>query len=98
MVWQTMTGGDGGPSNGRIESEVQQAKRRLRMLVRESGLGERFWPGIARYMWGKERLQSQLQSLGVANEAIASHRVEGHGEDKEVASTWPRTIGNHRSG
>ena len=53
VVWQTMTGRDGGPSNGRIESEVQQAKRRLRMLVRESGLGERFWPGIARYMWGK---------------------------------------------
>ena len=34
-------------------------KRRLRMLVRESGLGERFWPGIAGYV-GQERLQSQL--------------------------------------
>ena len=27
-VWQTLTGGDEGPSNGRIESEVQQVKRR----------------------------------------------------------------------
>ena len=38
-LYQTMTGGDEGPSNGRIESEVQQVKRRLRLLVKESGLG-----------------------------------------------------------
>lgn len=30
---QTMTGGDEGPSNGRVENEVQQVKRRLRLLI-----------------------------------------------------------------
>jgi len=69
VAWQTMTGGDEGPSNGRIESEVQQVKRRLRMLVRESCLGERFWPGIARYV-GRERLQSQLQTQGVPTKPL----------------------------
>ena len=63
-LYQTMTGGDEGPSNGRIETEVQQVKRRLRMLVRESGLGEELWPGIARYV-GEERLRHQCTKLGV---------------------------------
>ena len=63
-LYQTMTGGDEGPSNGRIETEVQQVKRRLRMLVRESGLGEELWPGIARYV-GEERLRHQCVKLGV---------------------------------
>ena len=63
-LFQTMTGGDEGPSNGRIESEVQQVKRRLRLLVKESGLGEKYWPGIARWI-GQERLQAQLQAIGV---------------------------------
>ena len=63
-LYQTMTGGDEGPSNGRIETEVQQVKRRLRMLVRESGLGEELWPGIARYV-GEERLRHQCIKLGV---------------------------------
>ena len=63
-LYQTMTGGDEGPSNGRIESEVQQVKRRLRLLVKESGLGEKYWPGIARWI-GQERLHAQLQVVGV---------------------------------
>ena len=40
-------------------------KKRLRMLVRESGLGE----GIARYV-GQERLKSQLPSLGVPTKPL----------------------------
>ena len=36
-LYRTMTGGDEGPSNGRIENEVQQVKRRLRLLMKESG-------------------------------------------------------------
>ena len=42
---------------------------------------------------GARALAKSVAVAGCANEAIASHRVEGHGEDKEVASTWPRTIG-----
>ena len=37
VVWQTMTGGDEGPSNGRIESEVQQVKKTF------ENAGERKW-------------------------------------------------------
>ena len=61
---QTMTEGDEGPSNGRIEAEVHQVKRRLRLLIKESGLEERWWPGIARYV-GEERLRRQCAHLGV---------------------------------
>ena len=63
-LWQTMTGGDENPSNGRIEAEVNQVKRRVRLLVRESGLEERYWPGIVRHA-GEERFRKQLQELGV---------------------------------
>ena len=63
-LWQTMTGGDENPSNGRIEAEVNQVKRRVRLLVRESGLEEKFWPGIVRHA-GEERFRKQLQDLGV---------------------------------
>ena len=63
-LYQTMTGGDEGPSNGRIEAEVQQVKRRLRLLLRESGLDPSLWPGVARYV-GEERLRQQCRKLGV---------------------------------
>lgn len=84
---QTMTGGDEGPSNGRIESEVQQVKRRLRMLVRESGLGEECWPGIARYV-GEERLRRQCQcEVGRILHTAAADWGEGHRENQALASS-----------
>ena len=63
-VYQTMTGGDENPSNGRIEAEVQCIKRRVRLLIKESGLEERYWPGIVRHA-GEERMRLQLRRLGV---------------------------------
>ena len=36
----------------------------MRLLVKESGLGEKYWPGIARWI-GQERLRAQLQVVGV---------------------------------
>ena len=63
-LYQTMTGGDEGPSNGRIETEVQQVKRRVRLLMRESGLEEKFWPGVVRHA-GEERMRAQLKDFGV---------------------------------
>ena len=63
-LYQTMTGGDENPSNGRIEAEVQCIKRRVRLLVRESGLEECYWPGIVRHA-GEERMRAQLQKFGV---------------------------------
>ena len=68
-LYQTMTGGDEGPSNGRIEAEVQQIKRRVRLLVRESGLEERYWPGVVRHA-GEERLRAQLKDFGVPTQPL----------------------------
>ena len=45
--------------------------------------------GILLAICGARALAQSVAVAGCANEAIASHRVEGHGEDKEVASTWP---------
>ena len=61
-VWQTLTGGDEGPSNGRIESEVHQVKRRVRLLLSGSGLDEKYWPGVAWYA-GEERLRNSWRPL-----------------------------------
>eukprot|EP00435_Cladocopium_sp_Y103_P040770 s3371_g11.t1 len=69
VMFQTMTGGDEGPGNGRIESEVQQVKRRLRLLVRESGLGEGLWPCVARHV-GEERLRMQLEKVGIPTKPL----------------------------
>ena len=57
-----MTGGDEGPSNGRIESEVQQVKRRLRLL-KKVALGKN--TGLAACWIGQEHLRAQLQVVGV---------------------------------
>lgn len=82
-LYQTMTGGDEGPSNGRIESEVQQVKRRLRLLVKESGLGEKHWPGIARWI-GQERL---VAGGWRPCQAVVADWSPGHGQDETVASS-----------
>ena len=68
-LYQTMMGGDEGPSNGRIECEVNQVKRRLRLLIKESGLEQKWWLGIARYV-GEERLRRQCSGLGVPSTAL----------------------------
>eukprot|EP00913_Durusdinium_trenchii_P001118 g1026.t1 len=63
-VLQTMTGGDDGPGNGRIEAEVNQFKRRLRLSLSTTGWGETMWPQVARYEVEK-RLRSQLEKMGI---------------------------------
>jgi hypothetical protein len=63
--------------NGRIESEVQQVTRRLRMLVRESGLGERVLAGHPS-LRGPRAIAKPAANAGSADEAIASYRLEGH--------------------
>ena len=63
-VVQSMTGGDDGPGNGRVEAEIGQLKRRLRMTLTHSGLPQTFWPCRARHV-GEARLRQQLTKLGV---------------------------------
>ena len=61
---QTMTGGDDAKSNGRVESEVNQIKRRTRLLLHESGLPHGFWVCALRHA-AEHRLRAQLHRLGV---------------------------------
>ena len=61
---QSMTGGDDAKSNGRVESEVQQIKRRTRVLLHESGLPHTFWVCALRHA-AEQRLRAQLHRLGV---------------------------------
>ena len=63
-LYQTMTGGDEGPSNGRIEGEVNQVKRRLRLMMKESKLEKDYWPCAARWVL-EQRCREQLKKMGV---------------------------------
>ena len=68
-LYQTMTSGDDGPANGRVEAEVGQIKRRLRVLLATSKLELQDWPGVARWA-GEERLRMQLQKVGVPSKPM----------------------------
>ena len=61
---QTMTGGDDPASNGRIESEVNQLKRRLRVIMASSGAPADLWPAAARQAV-LERMNRQMKVLGL---------------------------------
>ena len=61
---QTMTAGDDGPSNGRIEAEVNQFKRRLRLIMGASMANKEEWPSVARHA-AQEGQRAQLQKLGL---------------------------------
>ena len=61
---QTMTAGDDGPSNGRIEAEVNQFKRRLRLIMGASMASKEEWPSVARHA-AQECQRAQLQKLGL---------------------------------
>jgi len=68
-LYQTMTSGDDGPANGRVEAEVNQIKRRLRLVTASSNLGAACWPAVARWT-GEERLRMQLSGLGVPSKPM----------------------------
>ena len=68
-LYQTMTSGDDGPANGRVECEVNQIKRRLRVVLAASKLDTQFWPGAARWV-GEERMRRQLETLGVPSKPM----------------------------
>ena len=60
---QTLTSGDDASSNGRVESEIHQIKRRVRLLLRQSSRPVTDWPIAARYAT-EQRLRQQLRLLG----------------------------------
>ena len=60
----TMTAGDDHAANGRVETEVNQVKRRLRVVLKDSGAQVKLWPTALRHVV-LQRNQMQLQRLGV---------------------------------
>jgi len=63
LIQKTTTGGDDASSAGHIESEVNQVKRRMRLVLRQAGLEHVSWPIALRYVV-EERRRSQLERLG----------------------------------
>ena len=63
QIYQTFNAGDEPEANGRVEGEVHQFKRRLRLLLRDAGVDHAYWPCAARH-GAEERLRSQLRKLG----------------------------------
>ena len=70
-LYQTMTSGDTPQENGRVESEINQVKRRMRLMLAESQLPRANWPNIARWV-GEQRCRAQLQQLGVPTKPMIS--------------------------
>ena len=63
FLYQTMTSGDDGPANGRVEAEVGQI---MRVFLETSKLELQDWPGVAR--WAGE--EKQLQKMGVPSKPM----------------------------
>ena len=61
---QTTTGGDNPASSGRVESELCQWKRRLRLTMASTKVPVEEWPNVARHVM-EERNRAQLQKLGL---------------------------------
>ena len=61
---QTFTQGDDPQANGRAEAEVQQVKRRMRLILHQPQVEPELWPGAIRHAT-EERCRQQLSRLGV---------------------------------
>ena len=86
---QTMTSGDDPAANGRCEVEVGQLKKRLRLMLHESGVDAVLWPCAARHA-AEERFRLQVQRLGLSmNEANAEVWCSSSGEGEKMASPGP---------
>ena len=60
----TITSGDDPQGNGRVENEIQQLRRRTRLLLHVVGLDALHWPAAMRHS-AEGRFRKQLQELGV---------------------------------
>ena len=60
----TSTGGDDPAANGHVEAEVNQVKRRARLLLAQHECAGQLWPSAMRYAV-EERRRRQLEELGV---------------------------------
>ena len=62
-MFHSFTAGDDPQSNGHCESEVNQLKRRTRLLLSTAGQDNSHWPQAMRYAT-EERLRKQMDALG----------------------------------
>ena len=72
---QTMTCGDNPQSNGRVEAEINQIKRRLRLTVRTAKTPIQEWPTVLRHI-GEERQRQQLKQLGLRTLPMVNYNQE----------------------
>ena len=63
QMWQTATGGDDSASNGRVEAELAQWKRRLRLTLTSARAPAIEWPMVGRHVM-EERMRLQLRKAG----------------------------------
>ena len=61
---QTLSSGDDPKSNGRVEAELHQLKRRLRLTLTAKEVPHELWPCAMRHVT-EERLRHQLRALAV---------------------------------
>ena len=67
----TMTSGDDSQSNDRVEAELLQLKRRMRLLLHTSKVEASLWPCALRHA-ATQRLRIQLQRLGVGSKPMVN--------------------------
>ena len=89
QVSQTLNAGDEPEANGRVEGEVLQFKRRLRLLLADSKANTACWPRAARH-GTEERLRSQMRKLGAPCKEMPKFAVFGPNEGQKVASSQRR--------
>ena len=72
---QTYTAGDDPQSNGHCESEVNQLKRRTRLLLHMAQQENTSWPQAMRYA-AEERLRNQMNSLGCPTQKMVPYNSD----------------------
>ena len=82
----TMSSGDDQASNGRVETEVRQVKRHLRLTLAATKPSTDLWPGAICHV-GEERLRGQLQSPH-PHRYDAIVQFPGLSQGQAMASVW----------
>ena len=72
---QTYTAGDDPQSNGHCESEVNQLKRRTRLLLHTANQDNTHWPQAMRYAT-EERLRNQMKLLGCPTQKMIPYNAD----------------------
>ena len=72
---QTYTAGDDPQSNGHCESEVNQLKRRTRLLLHTANQDNSHWPQAMRYAT-EERLRNQMKLLGCPTQKMIPYNAD----------------------